>query len=76
MAQARGEAYYGPVDSRLYKMLDKHPIKGLSVVIMGSLEPFYELVAMTFGAKSVTTVEYGVRTVTDPRFEVITPAAL
>lgn len=76
VAKNRGEAYYGPVDSRLYKVLDRHPIKGKSVVIMGSLEPFYELVAMTFGAKSVTTVEYGVRTVTDPRFEVITPAAL
>lgn len=75
-AKARGEAYYGPVDSRLYKVLDRHAIANKSVVIMGSLEPFYELVAMTFGAKSVTTVEYGVRLVTDPRFEVVTPAAM
>ena len=76
VAQTRGEAYYGPVDTRLYKVLDRHPIKGKSVVIMGSLEPFYEVVALTFGAASVTTVEYGSRLVKDPRFEVIKPHEL
>jgi hypothetical protein len=43
---------------------------------MGSLEPFYELVALSFGAKSITTVEYGQRLTDDPRFEIITPAAM
>ena len=76
IAKSRGKAYYDPVDVRLYAVLDRHPIRGKSVVIMGSLEPFYELVAMQFGAASVTTVEYGSRIVTDPRFEIITPAQL
>lgn len=75
-AKARGEAYYGPVDTRLYKVLDRNPIKGQAVVIMGSLEPFYEIVALTFGAASVTTVEYGSRLCTDPRFEIIKPHEL
>jgi hypothetical protein len=76
IAKARGRAYYDVVDPRLYAVLDRHPIRGKSVVIMGSLEPFYEIVALEFGAASVTTVEYGSRIVTDPRFEIITPAAL
>jgi hypothetical protein len=76
VAKARGKAYYDVVDPRLYALIDRHPVKGKSVVIMGSLEPFYELVFLTFGAASVTTVEYGVRKVTDPRFEVVTPAQM
>ncbi len=76
IAKARGKAYYDQVDIRLYAILDRHPIRGKTVVIMGSLEPFYELVAMEYGAAKVTTVEYGSRIVTDPRFEIITPAQL
>lgn len=76
VAKARGKAYYDVVDTRLYALIDRHPVTGKSVVIMGSLEPFYELVFLTFGAASVTTVEYGVRKVTDPRFEVLTPAEM
>ena len=76
VAAARGEAYYGPVDTRLYTLLDRHPLRGKSVVVMGSLEPFYEVVALTFGAASVTTVEYGSRLVADPRFEVLKPHEL
>jgi hypothetical protein len=76
IAKSRGKAYYDQVDVRLYAILDRHPISGKSVVIMGSVEPFYELVAMQFGAASVTTVEYGLRIVSDPRFEIITPAQL
>lgn len=76
IAKARGQAYYDVVDPRLYALLDRHPVKGKTVVIMGSLEPFYELVFMTFGALKVTTIEYGVRLTTDPRFEVLTPAKM
>jgi len=76
LVRGRQEAYYGAVDTRLYAVLDRHPIKGKSVVIMGSLEPMYEVVASVFGASKVTTVEYGSRLVEDPRFEVITPAQL
>ena len=76
IADSRGEAYYGYVDTLLYKILSRHPISGKAVVIMGSLEPFYELVALSHGAKAVTTIEYGKRITEDPRFEIMTPAAM
>lgn len=76
LAKARHANYYGEVDIRLYKLLDRHAgaIKGHRAAVMGSLEPWYEIVAWTYGAKEVLTVEYGPRQVEDPRYKVVTPA--
>ena len=39
-AAARGEAYYGPVDSRLYKVLDRHPSRACLLSSWGRWNPF------------------------------------
>ena len=72
----RENNYYGETDGFLYKMLDRHPelVRGKRVVVMGSLEPWYEVVALHFGAAGITTVEYGPRTSEDSRFTFFTPA--
>jgi len=74
-AARREQNYYGSLDSCIYRLLDrnKHVLEGKRVVIMGSLEPWYEIVALTYGAASVTTVEYGPRSSEDPRFTFVTP---
>ena len=43
---------------------------------MGSLEPWYEIVALTFGSSGVSTVEYSPRKAEDPRFTFFTPAEM
>ena len=75
VAAGRG-AYYGETDMFLYWILNRHPdiIRGKEVAILGSLEPWYEAVALQYGAASVTTIEYGPRTTDDPRLSFLTPA--
>jgi len=43
MARERKENYYGSLDTDIYALLDRHPIRGKTVVVMGSLEPWYEV---------------------------------
>lgn len=77
-AERREVNYYGTLDQCIYEVLDKHRdvIKGKRVVIMGSLEPWYEVVALNYGAASVFTVEYGPRSSEDPRLQFITPSQM
>lgn len=77
-AGRREENYYGALDSCIYRLLDRHKeaVAGKRVAIMGSLEPWYEIVALTYGAASVFTVEYGPRSSEDPRFSFITPSTM
>jgi len=77
-AGRREQEYYGITDTWLYSVLDRHPelIKGKRVAVLGSLEPWYECVALTYGANPIHTVEYGSRTSSDPRFHFITPSAM
>lgn len=56
-AQNREPHYYERTDTWLYKALDAYPVKGRSVAIMGSTEPWYETVTLAFGGKP-TTIEY------------------
>jgi hypothetical protein len=48
---------YGMVDAWLWEAIAKYPIKGLSVVNIGSLTPWYEANCLFHGASS-TTIDY------------------
>jgi len=71
------QQYYGDVDGRLFALLARHPglLKGADVVVLGSLVPWYEAVAIAYEAKSVTTIEYGPRTTDHPQLHILTPAS-
>ncbi len=54
----RREYYiYGMTDVWMWEAIQKYPIKGLDVVNMGSLTPWYESNCLHFGASS-TTIDY------------------
>ena len=73
MAKRREVNYYGPTDTHLYNSFDQFPIKDKDVLIIGSTNPWYEAVAIEFGAKSVTVVEYSNRNNIFPGVEYIKP---
>jgi hypothetical protein len=50
--------YYGETDTGLYEALDSYPIRRLDLVNMGSTNPWYESVAIFYGAATVTVIEY------------------
>uniref|UniRef100_A0A7S4K894 Methyltransferase type 11 domain-containing protein n=2 Tax=Guillardia theta TaxID=55529 RepID=A0A7S4K894_GUITH len=61
--QARKQevGYYGDTDKYLYDAIQRFSggsFQGMSVVIMGSLEPWYEAVSLAAGASQVITLEY------------------
>ncbi len=60
-ATNRENFYYGPTDEWLYEALDKYPIQGKDICIIGSANPWYEAIAVSFGAKSCTVIEYSKR---------------
>jgi hypothetical protein len=53
----RRTQYYGLTDTFMYRALSKHKVRGLDLVVMGSVRPWYETMAWVYGAK-VTTIEY------------------
>ncbi len=71
--ERREENYYFSTDTWLYAALDAYPVKDLDVVVFGSTQPWYEAMALTFGAKSVTCVEYSDRDVTYPDLTYVKP---
>jgi hypothetical protein len=77
-AARRENNYYGTTDEWLYRLLDRNAalLRGARVVVMGSLEPWYEIIALTYGSAGVTTVEYGARKAEDARFSFVTPAEM
>lgn len=50
-------AYYGNTDKWLYHALEKYPIAGKEVGIIGSVLPFYESVVLAYGGHPIT-IEY------------------
>jgi hypothetical protein len=70
--------YYGITDQWLYAILDRHRglLAGKRVGILGSLVPWYECIALSYGVGTIYTVEYGPRVSQDARFRFITPAAM
>ncbi len=53
----RENNYYGWTDAWLYKALERYPIRGQELAVMGSTVPWYEAIALEHGA-TVTTIEY------------------
>jgi hypothetical protein len=49
---------YGALDQWLCDAIGKYPIRGQSVVNMGSLTPWYEAMFLLFGAVSPCTIDY------------------
>ena len=58
MAKYRQTNYYGQTDNWLYQALTDFPIHNKDVLIIGSLMPWYESIALEFGCKTCTVVEY------------------
>lgn len=70
-AKARINFYYKKTDTCLYRALNKHAIANKTVAVMGSTDPWYEAVALAYGAKP-TTIEYNKIVSEDPRLTVVT----
>ena len=64
---------YGKTDLWLYQALEKFPVKGKEVAIMGSTRPTYESICIFFGGKP-TTIEYNTIVSEDDRLKTITVA--
>ncbi len=63
--------YYGATDSYLYQALDKYGIRGKSVVVIGSVTPWYESICLFY--KGIpTTVDYNRIINSDPRIRFLT----
>jgi hypothetical protein len=69
--KAKKTSYYGKTDMWLYRALQKYPIHGLEVVIMGSTTPWYESVCLTFGGMP-TTIEYNALATDEPNLKILT----
>ena len=66
-----------PMDRWLLAGLDAHPLEpGSSAVVFGSMQPWYEAIALAAGAGHVTTIEYNRLTYEHPNITTTTPAAL
>jgi hypothetical protein len=67
---------YGITDFHLYEALKAFPIKTKSTVVMGSQSPWYESIALAYGASSVLTIEYQPIRSEHPLIKAITPEQL
>ena len=66
--------YYMDTDYWLYDALSDFPIKGKHICIMGSAYPWYEAMAILFGAEKCTVIEYSDRKSFHPKIEYIKPS--
>ena len=60
-ASNRENFYYGQTDTWLYQALEKYSIENKNICIIGSANPWYEAVAISFGVKTCTVIEYSKR---------------
>lgn len=63
--------YYLETDSWLYEALEKYPILGKDVVIIGSVTPWYESIVCAYGGRP-TTIDYNKIETDDDRIMVLT----
>jgi hypothetical protein len=63
---------YGETDTWLYQAIVDYPIQGKSIVIMGSVIPWYESICLYYGGSS-TTIEYNRIISEHPKLKVMTP---
>jgi hypothetical protein len=65
---AKGEnAYYGETDAWLRQALQAHPVAGREALVFGSVQPWYEAMALTHGAAGVAVLDYQPCLVDHPR---------
>ena len=69
--QRKETFYYGETDLWLYQALEKYPIRGKDVAIVGSTIPWYESIIIAYGGRP-TTIEYNTIVTDDKRFTPIT----
>lgn len=62
------------MDQWLLEAVLRHPIRGQHVIVFGSMEPWYEAVALAAGATHVTTIEYNTLTYDHPNMTTCTPS--
>ncbi len=74
-AAQRKTLYYGTTDTWLYQALAKYPIAGKSVLIIGSVTPWYEAICLEFGGKP-TVLEYNKIQCEDKRITYALPSQL
>jgi len=67
--RAQGDSY-GWTDTWLYNCLDRHPIEGKRVAIMGSIKPWYEAICLHYGGTPIS-IEYNVIVPSDKRLKMI-----
>lgn len=67
------QGYYQYTDTYLYTALEKFPIEGKEVAIVGSVQPWYESVVLAYGGFP-TTIEYNQIETDDPRLTLMTVA--
>lgn len=63
--------YYGQTDLWLYQALEKYPIQGKDVAIIGSATPVYESIVLAYGGKPYT-IEYNKILTDDSRLNLMT----
>lgn len=63
-------------DQWLFQALQRYSIKGLDILIIGSIEPWAESVALSHGALSVTTVDYNRLSYQHPQISTLLPEQL
>jgi hypothetical protein len=57
----------------IFRGLYAHPLEGLTVAVLGSMEPWWEAVCLAHGASRVTTIEYNRLTYDHPDVRTLTP---
>lgn len=72
-ASNRETKYYKQTDTFLYNALDKYSLIDKSCVIIGSQTPWYEAIAIHYGVKSCTTIEYQDIQFQHPKIKTLTP---
>ena len=73
-ARRREAFYYNMTDVWMFAALDRHPVAGLDVLIIGSNVPWYEAICVARGARSCTTLEYNELRYDHPRLRTVTVA--
>jgi hypothetical protein len=73
-AQLRKVGYYEETDRYLYSALDRYPVTGKSVLVVGSTHPWYEAILLAFGASNVVTLEYNELNWDHPKLTTVTVA--
>jgi hypothetical protein len=76
-AQGKLKGTYGEnITNTLVEGLKRMHLKGTSVLVIGSQNPWVEACALSLGAAKITTIEYGAINSTHPQMQTLTPSQL